>query len=69
MPAKRQAMNINNCMFCEMESEEGDPLHQVLTFDADVNIRDMVTELKDKKLLAQMKFNHKGGKISLEVPC
>ena len=54
MPTKRQALNINNCMFCEMESEEGDPLHQVLTFDADANIRDMVTELQDTKLLAQI---------------
>jgi len=53
MPTKRQAMNTNNCMFCDMGSEEGD-LHQVLTFDADVNIRAMVTELQDTKLLTQI---------------
>ena len=49
MPTKCQAFNIKNCMFCEMESEERDPL-QVLTFDADANIRDMVTELQEQFL-------------------
>ena len=53
MPIKRQAMNTNNCMFCEMGSEEGE-LHQVLTFDANANIRTMVTELQDAKLLTQI---------------
>ena len=46
-------MDIKNCMFCEKGSEEGD-LHQILTFDADVGIREMVTELQDTQLLAQI---------------
>jgi len=53
MSTKRQAMNTNNCLFCEMGSKEGE-LHQILTFDADVNIRAMVTELQDTKLLSQI---------------
>ena len=36
-PCKRQAMNIDICLFCEKGYEEGD-LHQVLTFDANTNI-------------------------------
>jgi len=37
-------------MFCDMEGN----LHQVLTFDADANIRAMVTELQDTKFLTQI---------------
>ena len=46
-------MNIKNCMFCEKGSKEGD-LHQILTFDADASIQEMVTELQDIQLLAQI---------------
>ena len=47
---KRQAMEVNSCLFCEKGQEEGD-LHQVSTFDADSNIRTMITELQDTCLL------------------
>lgn len=40
-------------MFCEKGPEEGD-FHQILTFDADANIREMVTELQDTQLLVQI---------------
>ena len=40
-------------MFYEKGPEEGD-LHQILTFDADASIREMVTELQDTQLLAQI---------------
>ena len=50
---KRQAMDIKICMFCEKGLEEGD-LHQILTFDADANIREMLTELQDTQLLAKI---------------
>ena len=50
---KRQANTIDNCMFCEKGCEESS-LHQVLTFDADTNIRAMVTELQDTHLLAKI---------------
>ena len=43
-PMKRQALNISNCLFCEKEQEDGD-LYLVSTFDADANIRSMITEL------------------------
>ena len=52
-PSKRQALNIRHCMFCEKGMEEGD-LHHVLTFDADKNIRDIVSDLQDNQLLAQI---------------
>ena len=51
--SKRQSMDIQNCFFCEEGYEEGD-LHQVLTFDADINMRSMITELQDTKLLARI---------------
>ncbi len=44
---------INTCLFCEKGCEEAG-LHQVLTFDADTNIRAMVTELQDTSLLARI---------------
>jgi hypothetical protein len=53
VPSKRQAMNIQNCIFCEKGSEEGD-LHQVVTFDANFNIREMITALQDTQLLARI---------------
>lgn len=50
---KRQAMDIKNCMFYEKGVEEGD-LHQILKFDADANIQEMLTELQDNQLLAKI---------------
>ena len=50
---KRQATTIDNCMFCEKGCEESS-LHQVRTFDADTNIRAMVTELQDTHHLAKI---------------
>ncbi len=48
---KRQALNNDNCLFCEKGQKDGD-LHQVSTFDADINIRTIITELQDTRLLA-----------------
>ena len=50
---KRQAMDNTNCMFCEKGFDEGD-LHKVLTLDANVHIREMLTELQDTQLLAKI---------------
>jgi len=50
---KRQAMDATNCMFCEKGFDEGD-LHQALTLDANVHIREMLTELQDTQLLAKI---------------
>jgi len=52
-PSKRQAIKVENCIFCEKGLEEGD-LHQVSTFDADSNIRTMITVLQDSKLLVHI---------------
>ena len=52
-PMKRQALEIYSCLFCEKGHEEGE-LHQVSTFDADSNIRTMITELQDTQLLARI---------------
>ena len=52
-PRKCQAVEVYNCIFCGKGQEEGD-LHQVSTFDADHNIRKMITELQDVLLLAQI---------------
>ena len=52
-PLKRQALNISNCLFCEKGQEDGD-LHLVSTFDADANIRSMITELQDTELLGRI---------------
>ncbi len=51
--SKRRVIAINTCLFCEKGCEEAG-LHQVLTFDADTNIRAMVTELQDTSLLARI---------------
>ena len=50
---KRQTISFDYCKFFEKECEESS-LHQVLTFDADTNIRAMVTELQDTLLLAKI---------------
>ena len=52
-PRKRQAVQVDNCLFCEKGQEEGE-LHQILTFDADSNVRTMITELQDTQLLARI---------------
>ena len=39
-------------MFCQKGMEEGD-LYQVLTFDADQNIKDIVSDMQYTQLLAQ----------------
>lgn len=51
--SKRQAIVMDVCLFCQKGNEEGD-LHQVLTFDADTNIRTMITELQDTMLLSRI---------------
>ena len=40
-------------MFCEKGEQEGE-LHQILTLDADSNVRTMVTELNDAQLLGRI---------------
>ena len=52
-PRKRQAVQVDNCLFCEKGQEEGE-LHQILTIDADLNVRTMITELQDTQLLARI---------------
>ncbi len=49
-PNKRQAIEVDCCVFCMEGHEEGD-LHQVSTFDADSNIRTMITVLQETELL------------------
>ena len=53
MPPKSQALDVQKCLFCEKDNEE-DPLHEVSTFDADHNIRAMITALGDTKLMTRM---------------
>ena len=51
---KRRAVDVQEtCFLCEKGSEVGD-LRQILTFEADKNIRTMVTELQDSVLLARI---------------
>ena len=52
-PKKRQALDVEKCLFCEKGNEEG-VLHEVSTFDADHNIRAMITELSETKLMTRM---------------
>lgn len=52
-PSKRQRRDISKCLFCDKGLEEGD-LHLVSTFDADANIRSMITELQDGLLLSRI---------------
>ena len=54
-------MDIKNCMLCEKGVEEGD-LHQTLTFDADANIREMITELQD----TQRRHNFQRSELSFK---
>ena len=61
--SKRHALSIDNCLFCEKGCEDGD-LHQVSTFDADINIRTIITELQDTKLLARI---DRGDLIAQEI--
>ena len=51
--SKRQAIEMDVCLFCQKGDEEDD-LHQVLTFDADTNIRTMIAELQDTTLLCRI---------------
>ena len=51
--SKRQAISVDECIFCERGCDEGS-LHQVLTFDADSNIRAIVTVLQDTNILARI---------------
>ena len=53
----RRPINAFNGLVCEKGQEEGD-LHLVSTFDADENIRSMITELQDSFL-----FELKGEEI------
>ena len=53
LPRKRQAIEVYNCLFCEKGQEEGE-LHQVSTFDADSDMRTMITELQDTRLLTRI---------------
>lgn len=52
-PTKRQALNIEQCFFCTKGEEEA-VLHAVSTFDADKNIRTMITELNDAQLMTRI---------------
>lgn len=51
--SKRKALDVQKCFFCE-KGEEEPVLHEVSTFDADKNIRDMITELNDTQLLSRI---------------
>lgn len=53
-PTKRQALDLCKCLFCGEEGKESDVLHEVSTFDADKNIRTMITELNDAQLLKRI---------------
>jgi hypothetical protein len=52
LPPKRQALDVAKCLFCE-RSDDG-VLREVSTFDADHNIRAMITELGDPKLMTRI---------------
>ena len=52
-PIKRKALNVQMCFFCE-KGEEENVLHGVSTFDADKNIRNMITELNDTHLMTKI---------------
>ena len=53
-PTKHQALDLQKCLFCCEEGKESDVLHAVSTFDADKNIRGMITELKDAQLMKRI---------------
>ena len=50
---KRHRLDIKKCFFCESGTENG-VLHDVSTFDADQNIRTMITELNDTTLMSRL---------------
>ncbi len=50
---KRQALDVQKCFLCETGDEAG-VLHQVSTYDADTNLRTMITELNDAQLLTRI---------------
>ena len=52
-PIKRKAPDIQKCFLCQKRQEES-VLHEVSTFDADKNIREMITELNDTQLLTRI---------------
>ena len=52
-PRNRKALDVQRCFFCEKGREE-DVLHEVSTFNADKNIRHMITELNDTLLMARL---------------
>jgi hypothetical protein len=52
-PSKRKALNVQKCLFCK-KGEEENVLHEVSTFDADKNIRNMITELNDTQLMTRI---------------
>ena len=58
-------MEIYSCLFCVKGHKEGE-LHQVSTFDADSNIRTMITELQDTQLLARIDLIAKEMKYHFE---
>ena len=50
---RSQELKVQRCFLCD-ENDEIGLLHQVLTYDADANIRAMVTELNDTQLLGKI---------------
>ena len=52
-PRKCQALEIYSCLFCEKGHEKD----RVSLFDADSNIRTMITELQDIQLLARIQIS------------
>uniref|UniRef100_UPI00358EDFCA uncharacterized protein n=1 Tax=Myxine glutinosa TaxID=7769 RepID=UPI00358EDFCA len=52
-PIKRRSFDVEKCIFCEKGKEE-DALHEVSTLEADNNIREMITELNDTKLMTRI---------------
>ena len=53
-PTKCQAFDLQECLFCGEKGKESGVLHAVSTFDADKNIRTMITELNDAQLLKRI---------------
>ena len=46
-------LDVQQCFLCD-ESEESGILHQVLTYNADANIRAMISELNNAQLLPRV---------------
>ena len=52
---KRQRLNAEVCFLCEKGAREDDgDLRQVSTFETDANIRTIITELNDSRLLVRI---------------